>query len=63
MNPDFNFFDVAGPYVRDFLFKRESTRLRQMALESLRDARTGRIEWGRLWDMAKMAYSIYIGGA
>jgi predicted unusual protein kinase regulating ubiquinone biosynthesis (AarF/ABC1/UbiB family) len=63
MNPDFNFFDVAGPYVRDFLFKRESTRLRQMALESLRDVRTGRIEWGRLWSMAKMAYSLYIGGA
>jgi predicted unusual protein kinase regulating ubiquinone biosynthesis (AarF/ABC1/UbiB family) len=63
MNPDFNFFNVAGPYVRDFLFKRESTRLRQMALESLRDASTGRIEWGRLWSMAKMAYSLYIGGA
>jgi predicted unusual protein kinase regulating ubiquinone biosynthesis (AarF/ABC1/UbiB family) len=63
MNPDFNFFDVARPYVRDFLFKRESSRLRQMALESLRDARTGRIEWGRLWSMAKMAYSLYVGGA
>jgi predicted unusual protein kinase regulating ubiquinone biosynthesis (AarF/ABC1/UbiB family) len=61
MNPDFNFFDVARPYVRDFLFKRESSRLRQMALESLRDARTGRIEWGRLWSMAKMAYSLYVG--
>ena len=63
MNPDFNFFDVARPYVRDFLFKRESSRLRRMALESLRDARTGRIEWGRLWSMAKMAYSLYVGGA
>jgi predicted unusual protein kinase regulating ubiquinone biosynthesis (AarF/ABC1/UbiB family) len=63
MNPDFNFFDVAGPYVRDFLFKRESSRLRQMALDSLRDVRTGRIEWGRLWSMAKMAYSLYVGGA
>jgi predicted unusual protein kinase regulating ubiquinone biosynthesis (AarF/ABC1/UbiB family) len=63
MNPEFNFFDVARPYVRDFLFKRESSRLRQMALESLRDARTGRFEWGRLWSMAKMAYSLYVEGA
>ncbi|MFP5260746.1 MAG: ABC1 kinase family protein [Blastocatellia bacterium] len=63
MNPDFNFFDVARPYVRDFLFRRESSRLRRMALDSLRDARTGRIEWGRLWSMAKMAYSLYIDGA
>ncbi|HEX8089793.1 MAG TPA: AarF/ABC1/UbiB kinase family protein [Blastocatellia bacterium] len=63
MNPDFNFFEVARPYVRDFLFRRESSRLRRMALDSLRDARTGRIEWGRLWSMAKMAYSLYIDGA
>jgi predicted unusual protein kinase regulating ubiquinone biosynthesis (AarF/ABC1/UbiB family) len=60
MNPAFNFFDVARPYVRQFLFKRESTRLRRMALDSLRDARTGRFEWGRLWTMAKMAYSLYL---
>jgi predicted unusual protein kinase regulating ubiquinone biosynthesis (AarF/ABC1/UbiB family) len=61
MNPSFNFFDVAWPYVREFLFKRESTQLRRMALDSLRDVRTGRFEWGRLWTMAKMAYSLYLG--
>jgi predicted unusual protein kinase regulating ubiquinone biosynthesis (AarF/ABC1/UbiB family) len=61
MNPDFNFFDVARPYVRDFLFKRQSSRLRQMAMDSLRDATTGRMDWGRVWSMAKMAYSLYFG--
>jgi predicted unusual protein kinase regulating ubiquinone biosynthesis (AarF/ABC1/UbiB family) len=61
MNPDFNFFDVARPYVRDFLFKRHSSRLRQMAMDSLRDATTGRMDWGRVWSMAKMAYSLYFG--
>ena len=61
MNPEFNFFDVARPYVKEFLFRRESSRLRQMALDSLRDVRTGRFEWGRLWNMAKMAYSLYVG--
>lgn len=61
MNPEFNFFDVARPYVKEFLFRRESSQLRRMALDSLRDARTGRFEWGRLWNMAKMAYSLYVG--
>ncbi|HJQ69554.1 MAG TPA: AarF/ABC1/UbiB kinase family protein [Blastocatellia bacterium] len=61
MNPSFNFFEVARPYVREFLFKIDSTRLRRMALDSLRDVRTGRFEWGRLWAMAKMAYSLYLG--
>lgn len=62
MNPEFNFFEVARPYVKDFLFRRESSRLREMALSSLRDARTGRFQWDRLWNMAKLAYSLYIGG-
>jgi predicted unusual protein kinase regulating ubiquinone biosynthesis (AarF/ABC1/UbiB family) len=60
MNPDFNFFDVARPYVKDFLLKRETARLRKMAIESLRDARTGQFEWGRLWTMARMAYSLFL---
>jgi len=63
MNPDFNFFDVARPYVKDFIFRRESSQLRRMALESLRDAGTGRFEFSRLWNMAKMAYSLYFGSA
>jgi predicted unusual protein kinase regulating ubiquinone biosynthesis (AarF/ABC1/UbiB family) len=61
MNPEFNFFEVARPYVKAFLFRRESSHLRQMALDSLRDVRTGRLDWGRLWTMAKMAYALYLG--
>ena len=53
MNPDFNFFDVARPYVKDFIFRRESRSLRRMALESLRDAGTGRFELGPLMDHGK----------
>ncbi|HXG64023.1 MAG TPA: AarF/ABC1/UbiB kinase family protein [Blastocatellia bacterium] len=63
MNPEFNFFEVARPYVQEFLFKRESSQLRRLALQSLQDARTGRFDWGRLWSMAKMAYSLYIDRA
>ncbi|MBI3650058.1 MAG: AarF/ABC1/UbiB kinase family protein [Acidobacteria bacterium] len=61
MNPEFNFFEVAKPYVKDFLFKRNTAQLRQMAWDSLRDAKTGRFQWGKLWTMAKMAYALYLG--
>jgi predicted unusual protein kinase regulating ubiquinone biosynthesis (AarF/ABC1/UbiB family) len=62
MNPDFNFFEVAKPYVKEFLFKRDTAQLKRMAWDSLTDAKTGRFEWGRLWNLAKMAYSLYISG-
>jgi predicted unusual protein kinase regulating ubiquinone biosynthesis (AarF/ABC1/UbiB family) len=62
MNPDFNFFDVAGPYARDFLFRRGAKHLRGQVIESLRDARTGHFDWGRVWRLAKSAYSLYAGG-
>ncbi|HSE97356.1 MAG TPA: AarF/ABC1/UbiB kinase family protein [Blastocatellia bacterium] len=60
MNPDFNFFDVARPFVKDYLLRRDTAQLRKIALESLRDARTGRFEWDRLWTMARMAYSLFV---
>jgi predicted unusual protein kinase regulating ubiquinone biosynthesis (AarF/ABC1/UbiB family) len=59
MNPDFNFFDVAGPYARDFLFRRGAATLRGQVVESLRDARSGHFDWGRVWRLAKTAYSLY----
>ncbi|MEW6130524.1 MAG: AarF/ABC1/UbiB kinase family protein [Acidobacteriota bacterium] len=62
MNPDFNFFEVAKPYVRDMLFRRESSKLRQMAWDYLKEIGTGKFEWNRLWTMAKMAYDLYLGG-
>jgi predicted unusual protein kinase regulating ubiquinone biosynthesis (AarF/ABC1/UbiB family) len=62
MNPEFNFFEVARPYVKKFLFKRDTAQLRQMAWDSLTDVKTGRFEWNRLWTLAKMAYSLYISG-
>ena len=59
MNPDFNFFDVAGPYARDFLFRRGASTLRTQVVDSLRDARSGRLDWARVWRMAKSAYALY----
>lgn len=62
MNPDFNFFQVAGPYARDFLFKREAKSLRGQVLESLKTAGTGAFDWGRIWRLARTAYNVYTGG-
>lgn len=58
MNPDFNFFDVAGPYARDFLFRRGAATLRSQVADGLR---SGRVDWGRVWRLAKSAYSLYRG--
>lgn len=63
MNPDFNFFSVAGPYARDFLFRREAKSLRSLVFESLRTAGTGGFDWGRIWRLARTAYSAYTRGS
>ena len=59
MNPEFNFLEVARPYARDFLFRKESAMLRRQVWQSLRDAGSGQFNWGRMWGLAKMAYSLY----
>ncbi len=63
MNPDFNFFQVAGPYARDFLFRREAKTLRSQVFESLRTAGSGGFDWGRIWRLARTAYSAYTRGS
>lgn len=63
MNPEFNFFEVARPFVRDYLFRQNASQLKKLAMDSLRDARTGQFEWSRLWTMARMAYALYFGKA
>ena len=61
MNPDFNFFDVASPYARDFLFRRGASSLRTQVLDGLRNARSGAFDWARVWRLAKSAYTLYAG--
>jgi predicted unusual protein kinase regulating ubiquinone biosynthesis (AarF/ABC1/UbiB family) len=60
MNPEFNFIEVAKPYARDFLFRRESAFLREQVWESLHDAKSGRLNWGRLLNLARTAISLYL---
>jgi predicted unusual protein kinase regulating ubiquinone biosynthesis (AarF/ABC1/UbiB family) len=60
-DPGFSFFDTAKPYAKHFMLKREGKQFRKLLLDKFtgRDA-DGRIEWGRMWKLAKMAAKMYL---
>lgn len=62
-DPEFNFFDTAKPYAKEFMFRREGKQLREVVVGKLlgRD-NGGRIEWGKMWKLAKMAARTYFEG-
>jgi predicted unusual protein kinase regulating ubiquinone biosynthesis (AarF/ABC1/UbiB family) len=62
-DPEFNFFDTAKPYAKEFMFRREGKQLREVVVGKLlgRD-NGGRIEWGKMWKLAKMAARTYFAG-
>ncbi len=59
-DPEFSFFDTAKPYAKEFMLKREGKHLRKLLLDKFtgRD-KDGRIEWGKMWKLAKMAARNY----
>lgn len=61
VDPNFNFFEVARPYAKGFMFKREGRYLRELLLKQLR-GEEGDIEWGKVWKLAKMAFKYYWRG-
>lgn len=62
VDPDFNFFEVARPYAKRFMFKREGRYLRNLIVNQLVRGETGDIEWGKVWKLAKMAFKYYVRG-
>jgi predicted unusual protein kinase regulating ubiquinone biosynthesis (AarF/ABC1/UbiB family) len=56
-DPEFNFFETAKPYAKEFMFKREGKDLRKMLTDKLlgRDTEDGKIDLDRTWRLAKMA--------
>ena len=56
-DPEFNFFETAKPYAKEFMFKREGKDLRKMLTDKLlgRDA-DGKLDLDRTWKLAKMAF-------
>ncbi len=62
VDPNFNFFEVARPYAKRFMFKREGRYLRQLIVNQLIRGESGNIEWGKVWKLAKMAFRYYVRG-
>jgi predicted unusual protein kinase regulating ubiquinone biosynthesis (AarF/ABC1/UbiB family) len=60
-DPEFSFFDTAKPYAKEFMLRREGKHFRRLILDKLtgRDAE-GRIEWSKMWKLAKMAAKMYL---
>jgi len=62
VDPSFNFFEVARPYAKRFMFRREGRYLRGLIVDSLIKGNGGRIEWGKVWKLGKMLVRYYIRG-
>lgn len=59
MDPNFSFFDVARPYAKEFMLKREGRWMRDQFLKKLLYGEGGQIQWGKAWKLAKMAFRMY----
>jgi predicted unusual protein kinase regulating ubiquinone biosynthesis (AarF/ABC1/UbiB family) len=56
-DPEFNFFETAKPYAKEFMLRREGKDFRKFFVDKLmgRDD-GGKIDWDRTWKLAKMAF-------
>ena len=59
MDPDFNFFDVAKPYAKEFMIRREGKTFRDLIIRKLIHGEEGEIQWGKMWKLAKIAIKSY----
>jgi predicted unusual protein kinase regulating ubiquinone biosynthesis (AarF/ABC1/UbiB family) len=56
-DPEFNFFETAKPFAKEFMLRREGKDLRKMVVDKLlgRDEEGGKFDLDRTWKLAKMA--------
>ncbi|MEP7273038.1 MAG: AarF/ABC1/UbiB kinase family protein, partial [Acidobacteriota bacterium] len=59
MDPNFSFFDVAKPYAKEFMLKREGKSIRDALLKKIIYGEGNQIQWGKAWKLAKMALKMY----
>jgi predicted unusual protein kinase regulating ubiquinone biosynthesis (AarF/ABC1/UbiB family) len=62
-DPEFSFFDTAKPFAKEFMLRREGKQFRKLVIAKLtgRDE-DGRIDWRKIWKLAKMAAKMYLEG-
>lgn len=61
-DPQFSFFETAKPYAKEFMLKREGKHFRRLLIDKLtgRENANGKIEWGKVWKLTKMAAQMYL---
>ncbi len=60
MDPNFSFFEVAKPYAKEFMLKREGKYLRELLIKKLVYGENEEIQWGKMWKLAKIAFKNYV---
>ncbi len=60
MDPNFSFFDIAKPYAKEFMLKREGRHFRDILIKKLVYGEGDEIQWGKMWKLAKMAVKWYV---
>lgn len=56
-DPEFNFFETAKPYAKEFMLRREGADFRRQFVGKLLGRNeAGKIDWNRTWKLAKMAF-------
>jgi predicted unusual protein kinase regulating ubiquinone biosynthesis (AarF/ABC1/UbiB family) len=55
IDPEFNFFETAKPFAKEFMLRREGKELRNLVIGKLTGADTGKIDWERTWKLGKLA--------
>jgi predicted unusual protein kinase regulating ubiquinone biosynthesis (AarF/ABC1/UbiB family) len=60
-DPEFNFFETAKPFAKEFMLRREGNDFRKMFVDKImgRDD-GGKIDWDRTWKLAKMAFKTVV---
>jgi len=59
MDPNFSFFDVAKPFAKEFMLKREGRYFRDLLIKKIIYGESDEIQWGKMWKLAKMAFRWY----
>jgi predicted unusual protein kinase regulating ubiquinone biosynthesis (AarF/ABC1/UbiB family) len=54
-DPNFNFFETAKPFAKEFMLRRESKDLQKMFVDKILGKDEEKIDWSRTWKLAKMA--------
>ncbi len=62
-DPEFNFFETAKPFAKQFMLRRESKNIRRAVVGKIlrREDDEHKVEWRKMWKLTKMAARTYFG--